>query len=205
MHIDEFGLHQPFIVNVIMGDWDLVREYLSRNPEAIRERGSISGATALHLAVSYENVNMAKALVELMTEEDLEIQDANGATAMVYASNKGITELAKCMIEKNKKLISLPCPPDNIIPLVRAYSIGHWDLARYLYSVTPLEALLQDDGCGGAEIVSESFRAKKLGTCFQFNLLPYNKIHSFFMSLLLYPFCRYCIGFNSALPKLSRC
>ncbi|XP_034208371.1 ankyrin repeat-containing protein NPR4-like [Prunus dulcis] len=163
IHIDEFGLHQPFIVNVIRGDWDLVKEYLSRNPEAIRERGSISGATALHLAVSYENVNMAKALVELMTEEDLEIQDANGATAMVYASNKGITELAKCMIEKNKKLISLPCPPDNIIPLVRAYSIGHWELARYLYSVTPLEALLQDDGCGGAEIVSESFRAKKLG------------------------------------------
>ncbi|KAI5340571.1 hypothetical protein L3X38_019845 [Prunus dulcis] len=162
IHIDEFGLHQPFIVNVIRGDWDLVKEYLSRNPEAIRERGSISGATALHLAVSYENVNMAKALVELMTEEDLEIQDANGATAMVYASNKGITELAKCMIEKNKKLISLPCPPDNIIPLVRAYSIGHWELARYLYSVTPLEALLQDDGCGGAEIVSESFRAKKL-------------------------------------------
>ncbi|CAB4274420.1 unnamed protein product [Prunus armeniaca] len=159
---NEFALHQPFIDSVTEGDWDLAKEYLSRNPEAIRERGSTYGLTALHMAVALENVNMAKALVESMTEEDLEIQDANGLTAFTHVVSRGITQLAKCIIEKNKKLLSLPSPPDNLIPLVWAYSIGHWELARYLYSVTPLEALLQDDGCGGAEIVSESFRAKKL-------------------------------------------
>ncbi|XP_021802627.1 uncharacterized protein LOC110746698 [Prunus avium] len=158
---NEFALHQPFIDNVVEGDWDLAKEYLSRNPEAIRERGSISGATALHLAVSGGYVNMAKALVELMTEEDLEIQDANGLTAMAHAATKGITQLAKCITEKNKKLLTLPYPPQNFIPLMTAYCIGHWELARYLYSVTPPEALLQDNGCDGAEIVSESFRAKK--------------------------------------------
>ncbi|BFG26332.1 hypothetical protein CerSpe_126060 [Prunus speciosa] len=158
--INEFALHQPFIDNVVEGDWDLAKEYLSRNPEAIRERGSLSGATALHLAVSLGYVNMAKALVELMTEEDLEIRDANGQTVMAYAATKGITQLAKCITEKNKKLLSLPYPPENFIPFLTAYYIGHWELARYLYSVTPLEALLQDNGRGGAEIVSESFRAK---------------------------------------------
>ncbi|PQM36298.1 uncharacterized protein Pyn_13231 [Prunus yedoensis var. nudiflora] len=136
------------------------KEYLSRNPEAIRERGAISGVTALHIAVSLGHLDMAKALVELMTEEDLEIQDANGLTAMVFVATRGITQLAKCITEKNKKLLSLPCPPDNTIPLLRAYRLGYWELARYLYSVTPLEALLQDNGRGGAEIVSESFRAK---------------------------------------------
>ncbi|XP_008230430.2 PREDICTED: uncharacterized protein LOC103329711 [Prunus mume] len=159
-HVNEFALHQPFIDNVVKGDWDLAKEYLSRNPEAIRERGSISGVTALHIAVALGHLDMAKALVELMTEEDLEIQDANGLTAMVYVVTRGITQLAKCITEKNKKLLSLPCPPDNTIPLLRAYSLSYWELARYLYSVTPLEALLQDNGRGGAEIVSESFWAK---------------------------------------------
>ncbi|XP_021815714.1 uncharacterized protein LOC110758214 [Prunus avium] len=158
---NEFGLHQPFFDNVAKGDWDLAKEYLSRNPEAIRERYSILGLTALQLAVSLENVNMVKALVELMTEEDLEIQDANGLTAMAYAVANGITQLTKCMIEKHKTLLSLPLPPDNVIPLLMAYRFGHWELTRYLYSVTPLEALLQDNGRVGAEIVSESFRAKK--------------------------------------------
>ncbi|CAL9014026.1 unnamed protein product [Prunus brigantina] len=153
-----------FILNVAKGDWDLAKEYLSRNPEAIRERYLIPCMTALHLAVAFEHVNMAKALVELMTGEDLEIQDVDGLTAMAYAAIKGITQLAKCMIEKNKKLLILPSPPENKIPLLLAYSIGHWELARYLYSVTPLDALLQDNGCGGAEIVSESFRAKIFGT-----------------------------------------
>ncbi|CAL9014052.1 unnamed protein product [Prunus brigantina] len=163
-YFNEFSLHQPFIDNVSKGDWHLAKEYLSRYPEAIRERGSIYGLTALHVAVALENVNMGKALVELMTEEDLEIQDGNGLTAITHAVSRGITQLAKCIVEKNKKLLSLPSPPDNVIPLVRAYCVGHWDLARYLYSVTPLEALLQDDGCGGSEIVSESFRAAKLDT-----------------------------------------
>ncbi|CAB4304889.1 unnamed protein product [Prunus armeniaca] len=149
-----------FILNVAKGDWDLAKEYLSRNPEAIRERYLVPRMTALHLAVALEHVNVVKALVELMTGEDLEIQDADGLTAMAYATMKGITQLAKCVIEKNKKLLILPSPPDNKIPLLLAYSIGHWELARYLYSVTPLNALLQDNGRGGAEIVSESFRAK---------------------------------------------
>ncbi|CAL9014050.1 unnamed protein product, partial [Prunus brigantina] len=157
---NEFGLHQPFIDNVREGAWDLAKEYLSRNPEAIRERASTTRGTALHLAVALKNVKMAKALVGLMTEDDLEIQDATGQTAMDFAAILGITQLAKCIIKKNKKLLSLPSPPNNSIPLVLAHSLGHWELARYLYSVTPLEALLQDNGHVGAEIVSESFRAK---------------------------------------------
>ncbi|CAB4274430.1 unnamed protein product [Prunus armeniaca] len=115
----------------------LVRqEDLNMNPtsnDAIRERGSTTRGTALHLAVALKNVKMAKALVELMTEDDLEIQDATGQIAMAYAAILGITQLA---------------------------NLGHWELARYLYSVTPLDALLQDNGHVGAEIVSESFRAK---------------------------------------------
>ncbi|CAL2249737.1 unnamed protein product [Prunus armeniaca] len=92
---NEFGLHQPFIDNVRGGAWDLAKEYLSRNPEAIRERGSTTRGTALHLAVALKNVKMAKALVGLMTEDDLEIQDATGQTAMDFAAILGITQLAK--------------------------------------------------------------------------------------------------------------
>lgn len=146
------------------GDWDSAKEYLGINPDVIRKRGSVSGATALHLAVGLEYEDMAMSLVELMAEEDLEIQDANGVTAIGFAANKGLAQVAKCIVEKNKKILSLPCFGD-MIPLLEAYSSGHWKLARFFYSLTPLEALLLDNGCGGAELISESFIAKEFGKC----------------------------------------
>ncbi|XP_021817827.1 uncharacterized protein LOC110759980 [Prunus avium] len=159
-YYSEFGQHQPFIDFVTNGDWDSAKEYLGINPDVIRKRGSVSGATALHLAVGLEYEDMAMSLVELMAEEDLEIQDANGVTAIGFAANKGLAQVAKCIVEKNKKILSLPCFGD-MIPLLEAYSSGHWKLARFFYSLTPLEALLLDNGCGGAELISESFIAKE--------------------------------------------
>ncbi|PQQ17130.1 uncharacterized protein Pyn_27851 [Prunus yedoensis var. nudiflora] len=142
-YFSEFGQDQPFLDFVTNGDWDSAKEYLDINPDVIRKRGSISGATALHMAVVLEDEDMAMSLVELMAEEDLEIQDANGVTAIGAAANKGLAQVAKCIVEKNKKILTLPCLGD-MIPLLTAYSSGHWKLARFFYSLTPLEALLRD-------------------------------------------------------------
>ncbi|CAN6708299.1 unnamed protein product [Malus baccata var. baccata] len=144
---NEFPYHQPLIDAVAKGDWSSAKKYLTMHPDAIRERGSLSGSTALHMAVSMENEYMAKELVEWMTEEDLEIEDANGVTAIALATLIG-PEVARCIIEKNKRLLCIPCNLLNMIPLIMACHGGHWGLARYLYSVTPLEALTStQDNC----------------------------------------------------------
>nr|XP_028953208.1 uncharacterized protein LOC103404887 [Malus domestica] len=161
----EFPHHQPLIDAVAKGDWSSAKKYLTKHPDAIRERGSLSGSTALHMAVSMENEYMAKELVELMTEQDLEIEDANGVTAITLATLI-VPEVARCIIEKNKRLLCIPCNLQNMIPLIMACHGGHWGLARYLYSVTPLEALTstQDNCQTGADLISHCFSSKELGT-----------------------------------------
>ncbi|KAL6287614.1 hypothetical protein ACE6H2_012004 [Prunus campanulata] len=159
-YFSEFGQDQPFLDFVTNGDWDSAKEYLGINPDVIRKRGSVSGATALHSALVLDYEDMAMSLVELMAEEDLEIQDANGVTVIGIAAAKGLAQVAKCIVEKNKKILSLPCLGYQI-PLLAAYSSGHWKLARFFYSLTPLEALLRDNGIGGAELISESLIAKE--------------------------------------------
>ncbi|CAN6571756.1 unnamed protein product [Malus baccata var. baccata] len=160
---NEFPHHQPLIDAIAKGDWSSAKKYLTKHPDAIRERGSLSGSTALHMAVSMENEYMAKELVELMTEEDLEIEDANGATAITLATLI-VPEVARCIIEKNKRLLCIPCNLQNMIPLIMACHGGHWGLARYLYSVTPLEALTstQDNCRTGADLISHCFSSKEL-------------------------------------------
>ena len=163
---NEFPYHQPLIDAVAKGDWSSAKKYLTMHPDAIRERGSLSGLTALHMAVSMENEYMAKEVVEWMTEEDLEIEDANGVTAIALATLIG-PEVARCIIEKNKRLLCIPCNIlQNMIPLIMACHGGHWGLARYLYSVTPLEALTstQDNCQTGADLISHCFSSKELGT-----------------------------------------
>ncbi|CAN6571754.1 unnamed protein product [Malus baccata var. baccata] len=161
---NEFPHHQPLIDAVAKGDWSSAKKYLTIHPDAIRERGSLSGLTALHMAVSMENEYMAKEVVEWMTEEDLEIEDANGVTAIALATLIG-PEVARCIIEKNKRLLCIPCNIlQNMIPLIMACHGGHWGLARYLYSVTPLEALTstQDNCRTGADLISHCFSSKEL-------------------------------------------
>ncbi|XP_068304028.1 uncharacterized protein [Pyrus communis] len=160
---NEFPHHQPLIDAVAKGDWSSAKKYLTMHPDAIRERGSLSGLTALHMAVSMENEYMAKEVVEWMTEEDLEIEDANGVTAIALATLIG-PEVARCIIEKNKRLLCIPCNLQNMIPLIMACHGGHWGLARYLYSVTPLETLTstQDNCRTGADLISHCFSSKEL-------------------------------------------
>ncbi|RXH89809.1 hypothetical protein DVH24_032166 [Malus domestica] len=161
---NEFPHHQPLIHAVAKGDWDSAKNYLTLHPDAVRERGSLSGSTALHMAVSMENEHIAKELVEWMTEGDLEIEDANGATALALATLIA-PEVARCIIEKNKRLLCIPCNPLNMIPLIKACHGGQWELARYLYSVTPLEALTltQDNYRTSADLISHCFSSKELG------------------------------------------
>lgn len=153
---------EPFFDAVREGRWEEAHELLTTHPDAIRARIPYSGKTALHIATDAGQSNIVEQLVHLMPEEYLEIRGDDGMTALAAAANKGYTRMAKCMVWKNKKILSIG-DASNRIPLVLAYRMGHLNMARYLYCVTPREDLMPETGPNGATIVSECFIEKKYG------------------------------------------
>ncbi|PQP96889.1 uncharacterized protein Pyn_32595 [Prunus yedoensis var. nudiflora] len=142
---DANDLYTPFFQTLLDNDWDAAMEYVRQHPEklnAIFEQ--FDNGTALHFVVSYGRFEIAKELVQLMSEKDLEILDSIGRTALNLAVlHRGDShEIVKCMVEKNKKLLSIRFNNDEIaIPFVLATIEGRVAMSQYLYSASPLETL----------------------------------------------------------------
>ncbi|CAN6571392.1 unnamed protein product [Malus baccata var. baccata] len=157
---------KPFFEALQAGRWETARLFYIQHPEAVRVRHPSSGKTALHIAAEAGHVEIVKELVSLMEEDDLEIKSTqDGRTALALAAIKGITEMAQCMVTKNQKLLGIP-DSNNELPIVLAYLLGHWHMARYLYSVTPFEDLMPAKGPQGATIISNCFTSKEFGKSF---------------------------------------
>lgn len=138
-------------------NWDAVMEFIRLYPEAVRATHPSNGMTALHYAIDNEMQHVAKELVQLMTEDDLAIQDEDGDTALhgaALAENASdhMTETSKCMAILNSS---------DETALLAAFTVGNYKLAEYLYSVTPFESIRDKDA---AQIIYEGLRDKKLGT-----------------------------------------
>ena len=97
-----------------------------------------------------------------MSEENLEIKDIFGFTALARAAYNGNYRMAECMLGKNENLIRI-ATNDGDVPVVLALYNGHLKLARYLYLLTPQEILMPENGTMGASVVSEAIYNKALG------------------------------------------
>ncbi|KAG5239551.1 protein ACCELERATED CELL DEATH [Salix suchowensis] len=155
------------------GDWDATKNYLDQYPNAIRATIEPYGGTALHVAVSAGNLNIVEELVKLMSEKELEIQDNAGNTALFSAATVGITKMAECLVSKNPNLVTL-LDEDKTTPLAEACARNHKDMALYLYSVTPVEFLCQDNGNHGSLFLQYAIGAQMLDIAFDFlHRFPY--------------------------------
>ena len=145
-----------------IGDWNAANEFLNRHPNTISVKITVTGKTALYVAAEAGHVHIVEELVKQMSEEDLEIKDNVGFTALAEATYNGNYRMAECMLEKNENLISIPNDHGSI-PVVLALLNGHLKLARYLYLLTPPEILLPENGTMGATVVCEAIYNKALG------------------------------------------
>nr|POE84268.1 isoform 2 of ankyrin repeat and sam domain-containing protein 1a [Quercus suber] len=154
------------------GDWNAAKEFLNTHPHAISAKITDTNKTALHVAAEAGHEHIVEELVSLMSEENLEIKDFEGFTALAQASFRGSYRMVECMLGKNKNLISMGNDEGNI-PLILALYNGQLDSARYLYLLTPLEILMPENGTMGAAIVSEAIYNKALDIALDLvNLCP---------------------------------
>ncbi|GKV49453.1 hypothetical protein SLEP1_g56204 [Rubroshorea leprosula] len=137
------------------GDWNAVKQFFDRHPlDTIIL--SDKGYTALHFAIAVGKYKIAKELIKMMSETDLEKKittSIGGETALSFVVKRGITDLARCIVEKNEKLLTIE-EDEGYIPVTAACARGHKETTHYLYSVTPSEVFLPQNGNHGICLVS---------------------------------------------------
>ncbi|KAL5549506.1 hypothetical protein UlMin_004737 [Ulmus minor] len=154
-------VYNSFFNDVGKGCLTKVKDYLTLHPEAVRGTSPTFGLTALHVAVTFGHLPIVEVLVNLMTPKDLEIQEReSGLTAFDMAVGKGNIAIAKCMVEKNQKLLSV-VNSYHKTPIAVAITSGQKEMARYLYPLTlQHEVLFLDNGEHGAYLMSRSIYNK---------------------------------------------
>ncbi|KAK4256046.1 hypothetical protein QN277_008961 [Acacia crassicarpa] len=124
-------------------DWDRAKQFLDENPPSsvfLTAKMTSSGKTALHVAALFGHVSIVKELVSLLSPELLETTDDFGNTPLFIATITGITQVAKCLVNKNTNILGI-LNSTKELPVTQAFLNGHQEMGRYLYSKTPLEYL----------------------------------------------------------------
>ncbi|XP_042954895.1 uncharacterized protein LOC122291290 isoform X1 [Carya illinoinensis] len=153
---NDFSEYAALLEAIQSGDWNATNDFLKLRPNSKTATiENISGQTPLHTAVAAEHEHIVEKLVEMMKEEDLAILDSGGNTALAYTAINGNYQMAKCMIRKNKSLVSIGNNQKDI-PVVIAVENGHKELACYLYLHTPLEELRPEKGHNGATLLNHT-------------------------------------------------
>ncbi|KAL4288388.1 hypothetical protein AHAS_Ahas19G0281200 [Arachis hypogaea] len=136
--------YRPLHEALRKGDLAETEKYLIKDhPGSLCAKITSNHETALHIAIMFGHLDLAKRLVELMSEEDLALKSRNGTTALhlvtlLIENEDEIIDVAKCMVEKNKRLVTLS-DTNDWLPVTLALDLGHTEMARYLYSQTPFE------------------------------------------------------------------
>ncbi|XP_057491354.1 uncharacterized protein LOC130777078 [Actinidia eriantha] len=94
-------------------------------------------------------------LVNLMSAEDLENTNEFGNTALSLVAINGSTKLAKAMVNKNPKLVTIENDQniDGHIPVIVAALYGRKHMVHYLYDKTPIDILSPKKGDRGAMLL----------------------------------------------------
>ncbi|XP_040990899.1 ankyrin repeat-containing protein NPR4-like [Juglans microcarpa x Juglans regia] len=148
------------------GDWKGVKDFLEQRPDAVTAKIEGFGRTPLQVAILAGHMHIVKKLVERMSEEELKTVDDNGFTALAEATCGGNYQMAKCILKKNKSLVRI-ANINGELPVVLAIVTGHIELARYLYSLTPIEDFKPENSISGAALCTQAIHMGALGKSIQ--------------------------------------
>ena len=127
----------------------------------------------LYTLLSLKDMNIVEELVKIMSEENLKLKNRGGYTVLGYCAIVGNIQMAKCIIGKSRSLFSIGNGSEDLIPVVLAltYNPHGTEMARYLYSETPLEDLMPRNGFNGAMFITRAIYSKAIGKKFRFKYI----------------------------------
>ena len=169
MENDENGRFSQYVSlekHIREGEWDAANQFISSNPRVVSAKISITGSTALHIAIFEGHMNIVEELVKIMSEENLKFKNRGGYTVLGYCAIAGNIQMAKCIIGKSRTLLSIGnVEGRDMIPVVVALALNPngTEMARYLYSETPLEDLMPRNGINGATFITRAIYSKAIG------------------------------------------
>lgn len=137
------------------GDWKETKRLLDLHDNAVSVRITSKGDTALHVAILAGHLGIAEKLVKVMSADDLEITNEFGSTVLSLAAISGCTKLAKAIVNKNPKLVTISNDQhiDGAIPVIVASLYNRKDMVHYLYKVTPIGELSPERGHYGSTLL----------------------------------------------------
>lgn len=124
--------------------WSLAEPILKEKPSFVREEISKQRDTMLHLATAARSTRVLRELIKLMDVGDLELKNNDESTAFFVAAVTGTVEIAKAMRERNNNLPNIR-GEDGILPIEVAALFGYKDMVSYLFKVTDLDVLSQEE------------------------------------------------------------
>ncbi|GKV35254.1 hypothetical protein SLEP1_g43554 [Rubroshorea leprosula] len=150
--------------SICKGDWNAVKQFFVYNKHPLDTIIlSDEGHTALHVAIQAGQDQIAEELVAMMSETDLEIKTKNlRHTFLTLVASTGRTHVAKCIVKRKNKLLTVRCKEGHI-PVTVACSMGHKEMTYYLYSVTPPVAFRPENGNHGFDLMRWGIDNKMLG------------------------------------------
>ncbi|KAA8534264.1 hypothetical protein F0562_031781 [Nyssa sinensis] len=141
------NMYLPLYRAALKGDWEQAKCFLTMHPGAKCTWITKERETALHIAAGARHTKFVEELVNMMSAEDLELQNKDDNTALCFAAASGITRIAEVMVNKNKDLPGIGGSL-GVTPLYIAALLGHRDMVWYLNSVTDSKYLMLEDFFG---------------------------------------------------------
>nr|XP_029144886.1 uncharacterized protein LOC112711573 [Arachis hypogaea] len=159
------GQYEALLRAVRNGDIHSTRKFLKDDPEALNAKITLYGERALHVAAMFGHLHIVKYLMELISEKDLdELLNNFGHSVLLYATfswDESINiKIAKYLVDKNQRLPAIAATSNYWLPVTWALKLGQIQTCRYLYSVTPFEALLPENGNQGANLLALCYYSK---------------------------------------------
>ncbi|KAM0009981.1 putative ankyrin repeat-containing domain, PGG domain, ankyrin repeat-containing domain superfamily [Helianthus debilis subsp. tardiflorus] len=133
---DYFDLVVPLYEASVTGNWESAKFILDKRPDLVRY-GLGNLGTALHVAAtakeSKQTLHFVQNLVNMMTRDELQLQNRNSNTAFWIACGYGKINMAKIIMEKNSRVLHIR---GNLgyFPLTTGVASGTRDLVKWLYN-----------------------------------------------------------------------
>ncbi|KAA8534265.1 hypothetical protein F0562_031782 [Nyssa sinensis] len=141
------NMYLPLYRAALKGDWEQAKCFLTMHPGAKCTWITKGRETALHIAAGARHTKFVEELVNMMSAENLELQNKDDNTALCFAAASGITRIAEVMVNKNKDLPGIRGSL-GVTPLYIAALLGHREMVWYLNSVTDFKYLMLEDFFG---------------------------------------------------------